>query len=1128
MKSLFLSLTFACVVFEVFSQKPAKAEDFTTIANDGAWCWFSDPRAVSYKGKLDRTYMGWVSSKGDIVISAYDNVSGKSEQKILKSEFQKDDHDNPSILIRPDGKIIIFYSQHGGKMYMLASKNPEDISAWEKERELTEFGNNVCYTNPVQLSSENNRIYLFWRGGDWKPTYSYSDNSGKNWAQPKTLINPQKTDGNQRPYLKVSSDGIRRIDFAFTDGHPRNEAENSIYHVYYESGNIFQTNGAKICGINELPVNISKVNKVYDGTQAKVRAWIWDIATDDKNLPIIVYTRLPKENDHRYHYSCWNGKKWSDVEMTNAGKWFPQTPDSVKEPEPHYSGGIALDHNNPSIVYLSKPINSIFEIEKWSTSDKGKNWKTESLTQNSLKDNVRPFVVRNYSVNGTKVLWMNVIDHYIHYTKYLTAIKSDIPAKDILQNPGEILSIMQKVADWQIENPRHETWDWTNGALYSGIMAMGSIANDEKYYREMMRIGDLNKWKEGPRRYFADDYCVGQMYTNLYDIYKKPYMIEGMKDLGDSIIAKPHTESLEFVNDIVLREWAWCDALFMGPTTLSALYKSTGEIKYLDIANKLWWKTTDYLYDKDEKLYFRDSRYFNKREANGKKVFWSRGNGWVFGGLVRVLNQMPENYPDRPKYIQLYKDMAAKLISIQQTDGSWHSSLLDPEKFPSKETSGTAFYCYGLAWGINNGILDKEKTLPSVLKAWLALTESVRHNGKLGYVQQIGQDPVNPQIDDSEVYAVGAFLLAGRELIKMAEPYLGNAIKVKIENSIGIWRKDEVFELDRAFLSKQNSKIMSSKFIVSNSLTGEQYPYQIINGEDGKPSKLIVQANIAPGTTIYLNIKSGTPETYKTKTFGRHIPERMDDFTWENDKIAFRMYGPALQATGEISSGIDVWVKRTPEMLIDKWYKLNDYHNDHGEGLDYYKVGPALGAGGIAPYTNGKINFSKNWNSYKVIHSGPLQMVFELKYATWQVNGKEITESKRITLNAGSQLNKIEVIYNSPGFDTIPVAIGILKRVAPGNMVMNEKNGYMAYWEPADKKNGTTGVGVILPENSGMTVSENHLLAFDKALNKKPFVYYQGACWDKAGEITNEKALTKYLEDFIFKIHNPLIINYNE
>ena len=355
-----------------------------------------------------------------------------------------------------------------------------------------------------------------------------------------------------------------------------------------------------------------------------------------------------------------------------------------------------------------------------------------------------------------------------------------------------------------------------------------------------------------------------------------------------------------------------------------------------------------------------------------------------------------------------------------------------------------------------------------------------------------------------------------------------NTIEINIENSSGVWRKDEVIELDWNLLSQKNATVLTSYFIVENKLTGEQLSYQILKDDKDVPKQLLVQASIAPKSNLKIVIKKGTPKIYKTKTFGRMVPERKDDFAWENDKIAFRMYGPALQATGEISSGIDVWVKRTPEMIINKWYKSDDYHVDHGEGLDCYKVGPTLGAGGIAPYADGKLYYSKNWATYKILSSGNLRTVFELTYSPWQSNGNEISETKRITLNAGSQLNKVEVTYVSKSLDTIPVAMGIVKRAEKGVAVLNENSGYISYWEPASKQFGTTGIGLVAMDNFGMSVVENHFAILGKALNNKIFTYYQGACWDKSGNFVNEGQWEKYLNDFSLKLRTPLKISVNQ
>lgn len=340
-------------------------------------------------------------------------------------------------------------------------------------------------------------------------------------------------------------------------------------------------------------------------------------------------------------------------------------------------------------------------------------------------------------------------------------------SKDKVLQPKEVMSVMQKVADWQIADIREHNIvsdDWTYGALYTGLLAYGNLSGDKKYDDFLIDIGNKLDWNTGKHRFMADDYCVGQMYSILYSKYKEPKMLAKFIPQADSIIANPHTESLEFKGDVYNREWAWCDALFMAPPALAYLSTATHNIKYLNIANKLWWKTTNFLYDTAEHLYFRDSRYFDKKEANGAKVFWSRGNGWVMGGLVRMLDNMPANYPNRAKYETLFKQMAKKVASLITSDGTWHASLLDPASFPSKETSGSGFYCYALTWGIRHGLLPYKEYFPVVEKSWDALVASVHPDGKLGFVQEIGAAPGKTTYDDTQVYGVGAFLLAGTEL----------------------------------------------------------------------------------------------------------------------------------------------------------------------------------------------------------------------------------------------------------------------------------------------------------------------------------------------------------------------------
>jgi rhamnogalacturonyl hydrolase YesR len=207
----------------------------------------------------------------------------------------------------------------------------------------------------------------------------------------------------------------------------------------------------------------------------------------------------------------------------------------------------------------------------------------------------------------------------------------------------------------------------------------------------------------------------------------------------------------------------------MSPPALAMAAKATGNRRYLDVMNRLWWKTTDYLYDKQEHLFYRDSRFFAQRAPNGRKVFWSRGNGWVLAGLARVLEEMPADYPARSRYLALFGEMAAKVATLQQSDGYWRTSLLDPDSHPRPETSGTAFYVYALAWGINEQLLDRATYEPIVRRGWTALVRAVHPNGMLGYVQRIGDQPGNTSESGTEIYGVGALLLAGSEVYRLAQ-----------------------------------------------------------------------------------------------------------------------------------------------------------------------------------------------------------------------------------------------------------------------------------------------------------------------------------------------------------------------
>jgi unsaturated rhamnogalacturonyl hydrolase len=355
--------------------------------------------------------------------------------------------------------------------------------------------------------------------------------------------------------------------------------------------------------------------------------------------------------------------------------------------------------------------------------------------------------------------------------------KSISPFRDNLKK-NDIKNVLKAVADWQIKTPLiHRTADWTNAALYAGMVQWAGISGDESYFKWLKEKGEEIAWScnypENPLgRYHADDYCVGQTYIELYRKYRDKRMIEPIRAHLDSILSDPAKGDLAFIYTDQYwptQRWAWCDALFMGPTVWTKMANLTGETKYLDFMFQEYKATTNYLYDSAEHLYYRDSRYFTMREANGSKVFWGRGNGWVFAGLPVILKELPGGYQNKDYFVKIFKEMATKILSLQSEDGFWHASLLDPASYPNPEMSATAFFVYGFAWGINNGYLDKKTFMPAILNGWKSMVANVSPEGKVGFIQPIGADPKAVTKDMTEVYGVGGFLMAGTEITRLID-----------------------------------------------------------------------------------------------------------------------------------------------------------------------------------------------------------------------------------------------------------------------------------------------------------------------------------------------------------------------
>lgn len=349
--------------------------------------------------------------------------------------------------------------------------------------------------------------------------------------------------------------------------------------------------------------------------------------------------------------------------------------------------------------------------------------------------------------------------------------------------------------------------------------------------------------------------------------------------------------------------------------------------------------------------------------------------------------------------------------------------------------------------------------------------------------------------------------------------------KISIQNNSNLDRKEAVVSLKWETILLQHPQIDTTGFVVINTLTRKQIPFQFEHKGLKTIQNLLVQVDVKAKSTLSLLIQKGKPQTFITKTYARFVPERKDDFAWENDLIAFRAYGKALEKTKEDAYGFDVWVKRTDKMIINERYKRGEYHIDQGDGMDYYHVGFSLGAGNMAPYINDTIRYSGNFQQWKVLDNGPLRSTFQLIYDTWDAGGIKVKATKTISLDAGSQLNRVENIYSFEGDKPMPVVVGVIKRPEAGIISLSEQQGIISYWEPIHGKDGTTGVGIILttPTNN-MWIDSKQMLAKTTVKSNKPIIYYTGAAWDKAGKITNSKQWLNYLDNYYLQIIEPLII----
>ena len=715
---------------------------------------------------------------------------------------------------------------------------------------------------------------------------------------------------------------------------------------------------------------------------------------------------------------------------------------------------------------------------------------------------------------------------------------------------SEVKHIIRKVNTyWQTNNPAETRAFWDNAAYHTGNMEVYKLLKDQQMLDYSIRWAQYNNWKGAtepdPAKWKYKQYGEGQdyvlfgdwqicfqTYIDLYNLAPQKKKVARAKEvMGYEADSK--------ANDY----WWWADALYMVMPVMTKMYKLTGDEKYLDKLYENICYCDSIMLDHETGLYFRDGKYVypKHKTANGKKDFWARGDGWVLAGLAKVLQDMPKTYKHQPFFARKFVNLANGVKRLQQPNGHWTRSMMDSDQAPGYETSGTAFFCYGLLWGINNGYLTKKEFEPVVEKAWDYLsTIALQTDGKVGYVQPIGERAIPGQTVDANSQAnfgVGAFLLAACEYYR----YLETSNVLLTFSNESDQQRQEVVEVDLQAVCQQLGISTDEEFVIENT-AGQEIGYQ--KTYDGK---LLLYISLHPNAKVSYTVSKGKPAEAKSFVFGKMYTSRKDDITWENDLGIYRVYGPALQNTGEQSFGIDVWVKNTPDLVVEDRYQkdydgnlLEDslrkagqkvalreidqrtsFHLDHGNGMDAYGVGPSLGCGAPALLKNDQLVFPYCYQTYQIHDNGPLRFTVELTYAP---NADGITEHRIISLDRGSHFNRMKVWYD--GIEKPMTLVSGIVLHSDDHLILGKD--YVLYADPTDNPNlhqSQIYVAVLYPEGVSETKmlkgEQNHGLGIVSKYQGAPYTYYFGSAWSLY-DVRSQAQWQMIADEFLSNLKQPL------
>ncbi len=738
----------------------------------------------------------------------------------------------------------------------------------------------------------------------------------------------------------------------------------------------------------------------------------------------------------------------------------------------------------------------------------------------------------------------------------LTAMLALLPLALLGQTSKEVLSAIERVNDtYQSHNAPYVRAFWDHAAYYTGNMEAYKLTGKAEYYQYCDRWCRHNNWQGATSKNRAEwkytygegaDYVLFGDWQICFQTYIDMYNLvpgEGKVARAKEVMAyECQTDATDY--------WWWADALYMVMPVMTKMYLLTGDEMYLDKLhdNFLW--SDSLMWDAEAQLYYRDGKYIWPKVTTAcdeGKSFWARGDGWVLAGLAKVLADMPADYRGRDIFVTRFRQLAEGVAGCQQADGYWSRSMLCEADAPGPETSGTAFFCYALQWGANNGYLDKEQYSEVIERAWNYLyNTALQPDGTIGYVQPIGEKPDPTRIVDAHSQApfgTGAWLLAACERVRYLDKDASGQTSLTISNPTADNRSDIVeLEAQRVF---DALGIGGGRQLVVEDGDGVEVPYQLTS--DGK---MLVQAFVRPMSESKFTIRCGTPKTYRLDANGRLYPNREDDLAFENDKTAWRFYGPKMHGKGV--TGFDVFTKNVTYPIQDQLYQseltsygVNEelkrqgrggewaqlhrnrytYHRNHGQGMDAYSVGATLGAGAPALMNGDELLLPDVYEKAEILDNGPLR--FTVRETMYEREG--VTETRLITLDKGTHLARCEVTYEGLEGET-PVCSGIVLHDTNPACVIAPKAGYIAYADAMDTPEGQNGelyIACLYPGQMKKLrrLGDSHVIGQTTCRPGEPFVYYFGTAWSRY-DVPTMAVWQTLLEGYARNLRQPLQVEY--